>query len=181
MNQLEESIANAICQCTEQVFSTMLGVEIGSGESSIEATTPEANDGVVALIGVAGPWTGTGSLSCSPRMACRICSQMLMTESSSVDEEVLDAVAELTNMIVGGVKTELELATGSFRDQHSDGSVRQEFQNQKRHPWRMGYGSFSWENEPLEVKLCLARNEKAAHFVSHAPAPSACAMDVGIS
>ena len=33
---------------------------------------------------------------------------MLMTESTAVNEEVLDAVAEMTNMIIGSVKTDLE-------------------------------------------------------------------------
>ena len=37
---------------------------------------------------------------------------MLMTESTAVDEDVLDAVAELTNMIIGSVKTDLEQHLG---------------------------------------------------------------------
>ncbi len=37
---------------------------------------------------------------------------MLMTEAPSVNEDVLDAVAELTNMIIGNVKTELEAQVG---------------------------------------------------------------------
>ena len=43
---------------------------------------PEANEGVVSFIGLAGSWAGTGSVSCSPALACRICAQMLMCESS---------------------------------------------------------------------------------------------------
>lgn len=178
MNQLEESIANAICQCTGQVFSTMLATEITPGVPVIEATTPEANDGVVALIGVAGPWTGTGSLSCSPRLACRICSQMLMTESLSVDEEVLDAVAELTNMIVGGVKTELEVALGPLGISIPTVVFGKNFKTKSAIHGEWVVVRFQWEGEPLEVKLCLARNEKAAHVLPHAPAPAACALEV---
>jgi chemotaxis protein CheX len=178
MNQLEESIAGAIFQCTGQVFSTMLGVEIGPGEVSLEATVPEANDGVVALIGVAGPWTGTGSLSCSPHLACRICSQMLMAESLSVDEEVLDAVAELTNMIVGGVKTELELELGPLGISIPTVVFGKNFKTRSAIHGKWVVVRFQWENEPLEVKICLARNEKAVHVLSHAPAPAACALEV---
>ena len=36
------------------------------GEVTVETDTPEANDGVVSFIGLAGSWAGTGSLSCSP-------------------------------------------------------------------------------------------------------------------
>jgi len=32
---------------------------------------------------------------------CRVCSRMLLAEYSSVSEEVVDAGAELTNMIIG--------------------------------------------------------------------------------
>jgi len=178
MNKLEIYIADAICQCTRQVFSTMLGVEIGPGESSIEAAAREANDGVVALIGVAGPWTGTGSLSCSPRLACRFCSQMLMTESSSVDEEVLDAVAELTNMIVGGVKTELEVELGPLGISIPTVVFGKNFKTKSAIHGEWVVVRFQWENEPLELKMCLARNEKAAHLSSHASAPTACAVDL---
>ena len=96
-----------------EVFSTMLGADIGTGEVTIEDhPSVEPNDGVVSFIGIAGSWAGTGSLTCSPPMACRICSAMLMTEGTAVDEEVLDAVAELTNMIIGSVKTDLENELG---------------------------------------------------------------------
>ena len=90
MTDLQERIIGSIGRAAREVFSTMLGVEIGEGEASIENGTPEANDGVVSLIGLAGTWAGTGSVACSPVSACRICSQMLMTESTAVDEEVLE-------------------------------------------------------------------------------------------
>ena len=178
MKQLENSITDAIRQCTGQVFSTMLGVEIGPGESSIEAATPEANDGVVALIGIAGPWTGTGSLRCSPFLACRICSQMLMTESTSVDEEVLDAVAELTNMIVGGVKTELETELGPLGLSIPTVVFGKNFKTKSAIHGEWVVVRFHWENEPLEVKVCLARNAKAAYVPSHPSATTGATVEV---
>ena len=105
-------IAESISRSTGQVFSTMVGVEIGAGRPFGENTAPQANEGVVSFIGLAGAWAGTGSLSCSPELACRICAQMLLCEATAVNEEVLDAVAELTNMIIGGVKNDLEQHVG---------------------------------------------------------------------
>ena len=78
---LQDIIVESIRQAAAHVFSTMLGVELGEGAVSIEKATPEPNDGVVSFIGLAGAWAGTGSVTCSPALACRICSQMLMTES----------------------------------------------------------------------------------------------------
>lgn len=64
--------------------------------------------GVIALVGLAGKWTGSGRISCSLRFASRLCASLLMAEYGAVNEEVLDAVAEVSNMIIGNVKTTLE-------------------------------------------------------------------------
>jgi CheY-specific phosphatase CheX len=65
-----------------------------------------------ALVGLAGPWTGAGSVICSPECACKMACCLLMTEYPAVDNEVLDAVAEVTNMVIGNFKTLIEPRTG---------------------------------------------------------------------
>src|SRR5258707_6526431 len=105
---LHQLIVDCISEAASNVFATMLGGRLGPGADCLAEGPPEATDGVVSFIGIAGSWAGTGSLVCSSAMACAICSQLLLTEATAVDEEVLDAVAELTNMIIGGVKTGLE-------------------------------------------------------------------------
>src|SRR5208283_2359379 len=82
---VQELIIDLISQSAANVFSTMLGTELGPGEASIERGMPEVNDGIVSFIGLAGAWAGTGSVVCSPALACRICSLMLMTDTTSVD------------------------------------------------------------------------------------------------
>ena len=79
-----------------------------------EQSAPGPTSGVVSLIGLAGSWIGTGSISCSAASACRFSSQFIMTEFDSVNEDVLDAMAELTNMIIGGFKTEVEDELGAM-------------------------------------------------------------------
>lgn len=108
----EAEIAAAICSATEEVFSTMLGMEIAPGETGIGKTAGCAQAGVVALLGLAGDWVGSGSLSCDPPFACKLASQLLMAEYDTVNDEVLDAVAEVANMIIGNVKTALEAKLG---------------------------------------------------------------------
>jgi chemotaxis protein CheX len=109
---IQERMLNAISTSTEEVFTTMLGLQMGKAEVCIESVSPQVNDGLVSFIGLAGSWAGMGSISCSAALACRLCSQFLMTDKSAVDEEVLDALAELTNMIIGNVKTDLEHVLG---------------------------------------------------------------------
>jgi chemotaxis protein CheX len=109
-----EKIVDIVSQASKDVFSTMLGLEIEVGKSYIESGAPAASQKVVALIGLAGQWIGTGVIGCSPEFACRIASLMLMAEYQAVNEEVLDAMAEMANMIFGNVKTELEETLGAL-------------------------------------------------------------------
>lgn len=70
-----EKIVDFITRSTRQVFSTMLDAEVEPGPVTVEHGAPEACDGVVSFIGLAGAWAGAGSVACSPVMACRICSR----------------------------------------------------------------------------------------------------------
>ena len=107
-----EELAAEIRIATQQVFETMLGMEAQAGETAVEQSAPGPTDGVVSLIGLAGSWAGTGSISSSAASACSISSKFLMTEYTSVNEDVLDAFAELTNMIIGSFKTSVEEILG---------------------------------------------------------------------
>ena len=104
----EEKLVNAIRQSTQEVFYTMLGLEVEAMHSYIDNSAPGPTGGVVSLIGLAGRWVGMGSVTCSAEFARKASSQLLMTDFQAVDEEVLDAVAEITNMIIGNVKTAIE-------------------------------------------------------------------------
>ena len=57
--KIEELIIDYLSRSMTEVFSTMLGVDLGVGEMSVENSAPEANDGVVSFIGLAGSWVGT--------------------------------------------------------------------------------------------------------------------------
>ena len=173
--RLEETITAALDSSVREVFSTMLGVDLGPGESFLESAPPDSTGGVVALIGVAGPWTGTGILSCSPQLACRVCAQMLMTESSSIDEEVLDAVAELTNMVIGGAKTKLETELGPLGLSIPTVVYGRNFRTKSAIHTEWVVVRFQWEGEPIEIKLCLARSSRA-HVLPHSQAMAGCTV-----
>ena len=101
----QSELVEAIRTATHEVFSMMLNLELTPGEVFVEKEEPAPASGVVSLIGLAGPWVGSGSLSCTAEFACKIASHLLDTEYPSMNEDVLDAVAEVTNMIIGNVKT----------------------------------------------------------------------------
>jgi chemotaxis protein CheX len=109
-----ERLVAAAHTAMEDVFSTMLGVSAKPDTDGVEKGGLETFNGVMALVGIAGAWTGTGRLLVSPRMACVLAGHLLASTFESVDEEVLDAVAEIANMVVGNVKNMLEEELGAM-------------------------------------------------------------------
>jgi chemotaxis protein CheX len=101
----QDQIVAAVSSSTMDVFTTMLGLEVAIGEARTEVTAPGPSDGIIAVIGLAGAWVGTASLSCDAPMACRMSSSMLGMEYTEVGEDVLDAISEIANMIFGNFKT----------------------------------------------------------------------------
>ncbi|HUP03766.1 MAG TPA: chemotaxis protein CheX [Bryobacteraceae bacterium] len=156
MTEMENLIVESIKQSTAAVFSTMLDAEAVFEGAAIEKRTPEASDGVVSFIGMAGAWAGAGSLVCSPVMACRVSARMLMAEFPAVDDEVLDAVAELTNMIIGGVKTDLEPRLGPLGLSIPTVVYGKNFKAKGAGIDEWVGATFDWEGERLAVKVCLA-------------------------
>ncbi|MEI9977207.1 MAG: chemotaxis protein CheX [Ignavibacteriota bacterium] len=99
---------------TADVFSTMLGMEAEAQVARIDPEFPTITDGVMALVGMAGSWTGAGVICCSAAFACKLCNQFIGTAAENVNEEVLDAVGELANMIIGNFKTSVEEQVGAL-------------------------------------------------------------------
>src|SRR5690242_14297337 len=96
----DKTIVDFVRTAAADVFSTMLGMEIEGHPEYTDKKAPTTSDGVLAFVGIAGPWTGAGAINCSAPFACQICNQLLMMEADSVNEDVLDAVGEVANMIV---------------------------------------------------------------------------------
>ena len=106
------AVARLLADATKSVFSMMLDLPVEIGESYSEPSGSVDFDGVISIVSLAGPWIGAGRISCGVSLACRIASAMLMTEFDSATSEVLDAMGELANMIVGNTKTALEESVG---------------------------------------------------------------------
>jgi len=107
-----EMKVSAVREATHSVLETMLGVTPIDRDPTREEESSIHCDGVVALIGLAGDWAGTGAFRCSAEMARKLSGLLLMQEYASVDQDVLDAIGEITNMIMGNVKTTFEEILG---------------------------------------------------------------------
>lgn len=151
----DSELIAVITGATQEVFSMMLGMEVAAGDAS---TGPSAGteSGVLALVGLAGDWMGTGSLSCSPQLACRLASQMLMSEYASVNDDVLDAVAEVANMVIGNVKTTLEQRIGAMALSTPTVIYGRNFETRRVGGQEWITVPFPCDGEELRVQICLA-------------------------
>jgi len=162
-SELYDKLAASIVAATEEVFSTMLGMELHAESYYLDHKASRPTDGVVSLIGLAGSWVGTGSIACSAELACRISSQFLMSEYEAVNEEVLDAIAELTNMIIGNVKTMIEEDLGPLGLSIPTVVFGRNFTT-------LTIGTTDWTivpfvcgGERMEVNICLTKAKQEMH------------------
>lgn len=141
---------------TAEVFSTMLGLELEAEAERVDPECPTISDGVMALVGMAGSWAGAGVICCSAAFACQICNALVGTTAEAVDEEVLDAVGEVANMIIGNLKTAVEehvgplglsIPTVIYGRNFTSRSIGQN--NWTVLPFRSG-------SETMEVRVCLS-------------------------
>lgn len=157
----QDFVYNSICTATHEVFSTMLGLGIEAGPPSTAGNPQGPSDGVVSLIGLAGAWIGTGSIACPPSLACKISTHLVMPDQpdgeQAVNADVLDAVAEVTNMIIGNVKNLLEEELGPMGLSIPTVIFGRNFltRTSSNDDWTVV--PFACEGEHLEVKLCLSK------------------------
>ena len=164
--QVRAELSDAIKACTREVFGTMLNLELAPGETFIEQSEAAPASGVVSVVGLAGAWVGTGSLSCSARFACQMAAQLLLAQYDHVDEDVLDAVAEVTNMIIGNVKTGLENLVGPMGLSTPTVIYGRNFQTRGARHQEWTVVPFLLGNERMCVQMCIAPSPDAAPRVT---------------
>jgi chemotaxis protein CheX len=87
---------------TQDVWSSFTGKGLGSAP---EEVAPEAGDLTVGRVAVTGGWQGCVLLTCPTPLARAAAAAMFdLPAEKLTDDEVADAVGELTNMIGGNIK-----------------------------------------------------------------------------
>lgn len=88
-------------------FQTMLNLSVVRGKLALT----DSMDGlyeVNGVIGLSGRAVGTIVLSFQREVALQAASSLLMCEATELDDDVTDAVGELTNVVAGAAKAKLE-------------------------------------------------------------------------
>ncbi|MFT4112090.1 chemotaxis protein CheX [Silvibacterium sp.] len=107
-----ELACEAIRRAVPNAFTTMVGVDAVLEPELDGAPGGPEQRCVAGVIGWVGSLSGTGMLECTADFACTLANMMLGTEEETLTPEALDAVAEMTNIIFGCMKTDLEPAVG---------------------------------------------------------------------
>ena len=154
----QELVIDAIRASTTEVFSTMLGLELVNRDAYSEVNAPGPSAGLIGIIGLAGAWIGTGSMCCSAPLACRLAGAMLGSEYSEVNEEVLDAISEILNMIVGGFKTGAEAHLGPLGLSIPTVIYGMSFSARTAGKEKWIVTPFACGDDTLEIKICLTPN-----------------------
>ncbi len=105
---------NPFIRATSLVFDRILGCSIERESVFVKQTMAPSHE-LSGVIGLSGKACGSVVFSLSRPVAFALVERMLERPVSVVDDEVVDAIGELTNIIAGAAKAELsqyELSVG---------------------------------------------------------------------
>lgn len=108
-SELTSSAANPFIAATKQTFSTML--QCTPTRESLALKSDQSGRPpyeVSAMINVAGSANGLITLSMPARTSFNILERMLHVSVESITEDVIDAVGEIANIIVGAAKVHMD-------------------------------------------------------------------------
>jgi chemotaxis protein CheX len=151
-----DEIIGIMRESARSVFSTMLNLPLEDCPPRVESGDPDPVHGMIALVGIAGSWTGTGRIFCSAEFAQRMANAMLFAEYDSVNDEVLDSVAEVANMVIGNIKTALEERLGSLWLSVPTVIYGRNYQARTANAQDWVVVPFRCEGETMEIRFFLA-------------------------
>jgi chemotaxis protein CheX len=99
----EELIAGYMIDATREVFSMMVMMEV-TDKYPLKDPVHCFNCSITGLVGFAGTYSGLVSVNCPLDLALKIASSMIGEICNEVNDDLNDAIGEVTNMIGGSVK-----------------------------------------------------------------------------
>jgi chemotaxis protein CheX len=104
---MDAKFINSFLIATQNVFKTMLSTHINIGKPSLKTNNLTLGE-VTGVMGFAGDKKGSFTLSFSRESAAYVYKSMVGEDVATVNSDVVDAIGELTNIISGQIRVELE-------------------------------------------------------------------------
>lgn len=106
-SDMDANLINPFVNATVHVLGTMAFIKPQVGKPYLKKDNAAKGD-VSGVIGITGETNGTLSVTFDEGSILKIVSNMFGEEMTTLNDEVADAVGELTNMISGQARRELE-------------------------------------------------------------------------
>lgn len=101
-NTPQQTIGPVIEQIVENVFQTMMGLEVHTSD----APWPPRSELITASISLMGGWKGAVLVECGLEEAFLFASRMIGIDTpTELNDDVRDALGELANMVGGNLKS----------------------------------------------------------------------------
>ena len=104
---MDVKLVNPFINATINVLETMAFVDVNAGRPYVKSDSVAVGD-VSGVLGLTGVANGTISVTFEEECILTIVSNMFGETMSELNNEIADAVGELTNMISGQARRELE-------------------------------------------------------------------------
>ena len=104
---MKAEFLNPFLQATINVLSTMARMSPEPGKPTVKEDDMAVGD-ITGIIGLTGAQNGSLAVSFSESCALKIVENMVGEKYSELNQEVADAVGELTNMISGDARAQLQ-------------------------------------------------------------------------
>lgn len=104
---MKSEYINPFIKSLINTFDTMLDCPVKRGQIQLRKNGVCLQD-VSGIIGLSGKAVGSVVVSFSKSVALKAASTMLLVEATEIDDDVVDAIGEITNMVAGAAKSELE-------------------------------------------------------------------------
>ncbi|MCP3898624.1 MAG: chemotaxis protein CheX [Desulfobacteraceae bacterium] len=111
---MDVTLINPFINATINVLETMAFMEVNPGKPFLKTDLVAIGD-ITGLMGLTGVANGTVAVTFESACILAIVSNMFGEKMEEIDSEIIDAVGELTNMISGQARRELEEVGRSFK------------------------------------------------------------------
>ncbi len=111
---MDVTLINPFINATINVLETMAFMEVTAGKPFLKKGNVAIGD-ITGLMGLTGVANGTVAVTFESKCILAIVSNMFGEKMNEINSEIIDAVGELTNMISGQARRELEEVGRSFK------------------------------------------------------------------
>ena len=103
---MQKFIIDTFVAAVEECFDMMMGCEVTAGDPYVVKAASCEQD-INAMIGLSGGLPGNVIVGVDRQLAIEFTENVIGHSTDTIDEQVIDAMGEIANMIVGGAKCNL--------------------------------------------------------------------------